>query len=93
MKLPQERPISVKGFSRIVAVGYRFCLVLGLALAGCSLPATAQHLETLGAAVSLNVTQTPVTPYFIDMGSYVLATNEDHSRYDEIGYRLATYGR
>jgi len=27
------------------------------------------------------------------MGSYVLATNGDNSRYDEIGYRLAAYAR
>jgi len=77
----------------MTAVGHRSYLALVLALAGCSLPAAGQHLEAAGAAVSLNVTQTPAAPYRIDMGSYVLATNEDHSHYDEIGYRLAAYGR
>ena len=93
MRLLQARPNAAKSFSRMVAVGHRSFLALGLALAGCSLPATGQHLEIAGAALSLNVTQTPAAPYRIDMGSYVLATNEDHSRYDEIGYRLAAYGR
>lgn len=77
----------------MVAGGHCPYLGLVLTLAGYSLPAAGQHLEAAGAAVSLNVTQTPATPYRVDMGDYVLVTNGDNSRYDEIGFRLAAYGR
>lgn len=62
-------------------------------LAGLPLAATGQQLEAIGATVSLNVTQISARPPIIPLGYYTLLTDEDHSRYDEIGYRLAAYGR
>lgn len=68
--------------------------VAGLAaLVGAPLAARGQHREAVGAAVSLNVTQTLAFPSVIDLGYYTLVTDSDFSRYDEIGYRLTAYGR
>lgn len=67
-------------------------LLLLLTLASV-LPVAAQHLETVAVATSLNVTQTLARPNFIDMGSYVVATQGDPSCYDEVGYRLAASAR
>jgi hypothetical protein len=72
---------------------YRNCLVLVPLAVIYSHHAKAQHLEAVGLAASLNVTQTPAQPAFVNMGSYVLDTHGDNSRYDEIGYRLAAYAR
>lgn len=72
---------------------YRSCLSLILLSIGYSHQATAQHLEAAGLSGSLNVTQTPARPAFVNMGSYVLDMHGDNSRYDEIGYRLAAYAR
>lgn len=60
---------------------------------GASLTALGQHLEAIGATVSLDVTQTQASPSVIELGYYTLVTDADFSRYDEIGYRLAAYGR
>jgi hypothetical protein len=65
------------------------CL-LSLLLPGA---AHGQHLEALGAAVSFNVTQTWATPLVIPMGTYTLYTGDGGSRIDDVGYRLAAYGR
>ncbi|GAB3635533.1 hypothetical protein GCM10027422_11230 [Hymenobacter arcticus] len=86
-------PSTAGNILQVLLPGYFPYLALLLALAGRPLPAASQHLEAAGIATSLDITQTLASPYFIDMGPYVLATNEDHSHYDEIGYRLAAYGR
>jgi hypothetical protein len=65
----------------------------GLLQIGCSFAAVGQHLEAVGVAASLNVTQTRAAVAVIPMGYYTLATNTDGSSYDEIGHRLAAYGR
>ncbi len=69
------------------------CFTWLVVQAGAPLAAFGQHLEAVGAAVSLNVTQTQASPSVIDLGYYTLVTDADFSRYDEIGYRLAAYGR
>jgi hypothetical protein len=84
---------AVRRLTQTWRTGYCHYLALWLILAGYSLPGTAQHLESAGLSSSLNVTQTLARPYLVDMGSYVLDTNGDNSRYDEIGYRLAAYAR
>jgi len=71
---------------RLLALGCLLSLVVPLATLG-------QHLEAVGGAVSFNVTQTRVTPLSIDLGSYTLLTGKDASRDDDVGYRLAVYGR
>lgn len=54
----------------------------------------AQQLEALVASSSLNVTQTRATAPVIPMGPvYTLLTDEDRSRTDDIGYRLALAAR
>ncbi|WP_375416365.1 hypothetical protein [uncultured Hymenobacter sp.] len=64
-----------------------------LALLASPLAAAGQQLEAVGAAVSGNVTQTLATPKVIPILPYALATDEDLSRYDEVGYRLSAYAR
>ena len=63
-------------------------LLLGLPIA-----AAGQHLEAVGASVSLNVTQTKARPFITSTGYYTLYTNEDYAHYDDLGYRLAAYAR
>ncbi len=52
-----------------------------------------QRLEVVGAEMSLNVTQTSVSPNVIALSPYTLATNVTGTRYDDIGYRFAAYAR
>ena len=77
-----------------------FSTVIGKSSAGClailalGLPVHAQQLEALLASSSLNVTQTRATAPVIPMGPvYTLLTDEDRSRTDDIGYRLALAAR
>lgn len=69
---------------------YLLLLMLPLAV---PLAARAQYLEAAGLSTSLTVTQTLARPYLIDMAPYYLDTQADQGRYDEIGYRLAAFGR
>ncbi len=84
--------VAAKLFSLSSASSCWRRLLLLLVLAS-GRPVAAQRLEAIAVATTLDVTQTLARPNFIDMGRYILATQADPSRYDEIGYRLAASGR